>query len=109
MIVVAIVSTCSATISTNPSNPVSREVYRSVRAFAYWAQLARAPCLWTQLLHPDAAVTVLRSHLDANCQAKWDPDETYDRAVTVVASRRDCQSTVHCSEDYQTRSWFQAL
>ena len=40
--------------------------------------------------------------LDAKCQGKWDPDEAYDgaphtgnRAVTVVASRRDCQGTVH--------------
>jgi len=53
---------------------------------------------------------------DEECQGKWDPDEAYDgaplmgnRAVTVVASRRDCQGTVHYSEDYQTRSWLQAL
>ena len=53
---------------------------------------------------------------DTECQGKWDPDEAYDgaphrgnRAVTVVASRRDCQGKVHCSEDYQTRIWFQAL
>ena len=41
------------------------------------------------------------SLLDAECQGKWDPDEAYDgappgnRAVTMVAYRRDCQSTVH--------------
>ena len=44
---------------------------------------------------------------DAECQGKWDPDEAYDgaphignRVVTGVASKRDHQGTVHCSEDY---------
>jgi len=54
------------------------------------------------LRHPDAA------HLtDTECQGKWDPDEAYDgaphignRVVMVVASKRDRQGTVHCSEDY---------
>jgi len=32
-----------------------------------------------------------------------------NRAVTVVASRCDRQGIVHCSVDYQPRSWFQAL
>jgi len=43
---------------------------------------------------------------DAECQGKWDLDEAYDgaphignRVVTVVASKRDRQGTVHCSED----------
>jgi len=54
------------------------------------------------LHHPDAARLT-----DAEYQGKWDPDEAYDgaphignRVVTVVASKRDRQGTVHCSEDY---------
>ena len=54
------------------------------------------------LRHPDAA-----HYTDIECQCKWDPDEAYDgtphignRVVMVVASKRDCQGTVHCSEDY---------
>jgi len=46
---------------------------------------------------------------DAECQGKCRPDKAYNRVVTVVAPRRDCQGTVHCSEDYQTRIWLQAL
>jgi len=52
--------------------------------------------------HPDAARLT-----DAECQGKWDPDEAYDgtphignSVVTVVASKHDCQGTVHCSEYY---------
>jgi len=54
------------------------------------------------LCHPDAARLI-----HAKCQGKWALDEAYDgaphignRVVTVVASKRDRQGTVHCSEDY---------
>ena len=54
------------------------------------------------LRHLDAARLT-----DAECQGKWDPDEAYDgtprldnRVVMVVASKRNHQGTVHCSEDY---------
>ena len=54
------------------------------------------------LHHPDAACLI-----PAECQGKWDLDEAYDgtphignRVVMVVAAKRDCQGTVHRSEDY---------
>jgi len=54
------------------------------------------------LRHPDAVRLI-----HAECQGKWDLDKAYDgaphignRVVTVVASKRDRQGTVHCSEDY---------
>jgi len=44
---------------------------------------------------------------DIECQGKWDPDEAYDgashignRVVIVVASKRDHEGRLHCSEDY---------
>jgi len=60
-------------------------------------------CLLDECLrHPD---TVHLIH--AECQGKWDLDETYDgtphignRVVTVEASKHDRQGTVHCSKDY---------
>ena len=78
----------------------------------------RAPLLRTQLsrqhlsrcnFHGNVRTYTARqgtSRPDEECQGKWDPDEAYDgahignRAVTVLAFRRDSQGTVHCSEDY---------
>ena len=61
-------------------------------------------CLLEECLHhPDAA------HLTVTeCQGKWDPDKAYNgaphignRVVTVVASKRNYQGIVHCSEDFE--------
>jgi len=98
---------------------------QSVKANVVRTTHATASAFWTRSVRPFAIRTHRVSYRrrvswqffpDGACQGKCRLDKAYDgvphignRAVTVIASRRDCHGTVHCSEDYQTCIWFQAL
>ena len=98
---------------------------QSVKANVVRTTHATASAFWTRSVRPFAIRTHRVSYRrrvswqffpDGACQGKCRLDKAYDgvphignRAVTVIASRHDCHGTVHCSEDYQTCIWFQAL